>query len=161
MTISIEVARVADAEALVAVQIAAFHHDSVLYPQVEIGGPTGYDSLEHTRAAIEKDDCYTICYDGQIVGVMVVFDKGNGHVHLDLIAIDPAYHNRGIGTQAIHFLEQTYPATLWTLDTPEWAIRNQHFYEKLGFVKVGQTVLPDITLFAYEKRLPARAAQTG
>jgi hypothetical protein len=35
MNIAFEHATIADAEALVAVQIAAFHHDAVLYPGVE------------------------------------------------------------------------------------------------------------------------------
>jgi hypothetical protein len=33
----------------------------------------------------------------------------------------------------------------WTLGTPSWAFRNQHFYEKLGFVKIRETeVDPDL-----------------
>jgi ribosomal protein S18 acetylase RimI-like enzyme len=151
--ITFERARAADAEALVSAQIAAFHHDSVLYPGVEIGGPPGYDSVEHMLAKIGEDECYAIVCAGQIIGGIVVFDLGDGHFHLDLIAIDPAYQNRGIGTQAIRFIEQAYPATKWSLDTPAWAVRNQHFYEKFGFVKVGEEAFPDITLFQYEKRL--------
>ena len=88
---------------------------------------------------------------GQIIGGFVVFDRGQGHVHVDLIFIDPVYHNRGIGTRAMQFLEQTYSATRWTLNTPTWAIRNQHFYEKLGYVKVKEETHPDIILFWYEK----------
>ena len=34
-----------DAEALVKIAVEAFHHDSVLYPDIEIGGPPGYDSV--------------------------------------------------------------------------------------------------------------------
>jgi hypothetical protein len=30
-------------------------------------------------------------------------------------------------------------AKKWILGTPSWAIRNQHFYEKMGFVKVRET----------------------
>jgi len=38
------------------------------------------------------------------------------------------------------------------LDTPVYATRNQHFYERLGFVRTGETVFPDITLIHYEHR---------
>ncbi len=38
--------------------------------------------------------------------------------------------------------------------TPADAIRNQHFYEKFGYVKTGEEAHPDITLIAYEKRAP-------
>lgn len=153
MGITFERAAAADAEALVKAQIAAFHYDSVLYPGVEIGGPPGYDSVESTCKKIEEGLSYTIVDAGQIIGGMVAFDMGDGHVHLDLIFIEPAYHNRSIGTQAMSFLEQAHPAGLWTLDTPSWAIRNQHFYEKLGYVKVKEETYPDIVLFGYEKSI--------
>lgn len=151
MNIAFERATVADAEALVNAQIAAFHHDAVLYPGIAIGGPPGYDSVEHTRTKIGEVLGCKIVDAGQIIGGFVVFDRGQGHVHVDLIFIAPAYHNCGIGTRAMQFLEQTYPATRWTLNTPAWAIRNQHFYEKLGYVKVKEETHPDIILFWYEK----------
>jgi len=143
-----------DVDTLVKAQIAAFHHDSVLYPDVEIGGPPGYDSVEDTLDKLQDSLYYTILCDGQIVGGMVVYDMGEGRVHLDLIYIVPAYQGTGIGSQAMDFLEQTYAvATRWTLDTPSWAVRNQHFYEKFGYVKMGEHPADDIILFAYEKRV--------
>jgi GNAT superfamily N-acetyltransferase len=151
MNISIERATVADAESLVSVQIAAFHHDAVMYPGVKIGGPPGYESVEQMREKIQQDETYKIVHDGRCIGGIVVFDKEQGHYHLDVIFLDPAYHNRGIGSQAMHFLEQTYPARLWTLDTPKYAVRNQHFYEKFGYVKVREHEYDGTPLFAYEK----------
>ncbi len=152
MQITFEPASDADAEALVQIQIAAFHHDSVLYPTVALGGPPGYDSVEQMRTNIAQHPCYKMLYGGRPIGVMVIVDQAEEHTHLDVIAIDPSYHNRGFGTLAMQFLEQAHPARRYTLDTPSWAVRNQHFYEKLGYVKVGETAYPDITLFAYEKR---------
>ena len=151
MRILIEPATPADAERLVAVQIAAFHHDAVIYPGVAIGGPPGYDSVENLLQKIKEGDYYKIMVEGQIIGGIAVFDLGEGHFHLDLLYIEPAYHNRGIGTQAMHFIEGTYHATKWSLHTPGYAIRNQHFYEKFGYVKVGEEEYPDLTLLAYEK----------
>jgi ribosomal protein S18 acetylase RimI-like enzyme len=152
MQVSFEPADEADAELLVQIQIAAFHHDSVLYPEIEPGGPPGYDSVDQMRKNIARHPCYKILYGGHPIGVMVIVAEGDGHTHLDVIAIDPRYHNRGVGTIAMQFLERAHPALRYTLDTPSWAVRNQHFYEKLGYVKVGETSYPDITLFAYEKR---------
>lgn len=150
--VTFERAGPADAEELVRIQIAAFHHDSVLYPEVALGGPPGYDSVEHMLGSIARHVCYKILLDGRPIGVLVIFDEGAGHAHLDVIAIDPAYHNRGVGTQAMRFFEQAHPAARYTLDTPGWAVRNQHFYEKLGYVRVGETAYPDLILLAYEKR---------
>jgi len=154
MTISIERATTADAEILVSLQIASFHYDSQLYPQVEIGGPPGYDSVESMLTKIQEDVCYKIVDDGRIVGGICLFEKSPDHYHLDVIFIAPAEQNRGIGTLAIHFIERTHPASHWSLDTPQWAVRNQHFYEKLGYVRGHAFVVEDGTpLFAYEKHI--------
>ncbi len=151
MQITFERATAADAEALVNVQIAAFHEDARLYPGVEIGGPPGYDSVESTLQKIAEDDFYKIVYEEQIIGGIVVFDEGQGHFHLDLIYLAPDYHGRGIGTRAMEFIERSYPATKWSLDTPGYATRNHHFYEKFGYVKVGEEARDGIILIAYEK----------
>lgn len=143
-----------DAAALVKIQIAAFHDDARLYPGVEIGGPPGYNSLEAQLKKIAEAETYKIVVDGQIVGGIVVYNQGEGHYHLDLLYVDPAYHNRAIGSQAMTFIHQTYPATRWTLDTPGYATRNHHFYEKFGYVKTAEHVMDDgFVLVAYEKRM--------
>ena len=151
MTVTFERATPADAEDMVQMQIVAFHDDARLYPGVELGGPPGYDSVDVMLQKIKDNECYKIVYEGRIIGGIIVVDEGQGHFHLDVLNIDPQYHNLGIGTQAMHFIEQTYPATKWTLDTPGYAIRNQHFYEKLGYVKVKEAYYDDFLLFAYEK----------
>jgi GNAT superfamily N-acetyltransferase len=155
MQLRFEQATTADAAELVQIQIAAFHHDSVLYPQVAPGGPSGYDSIERMRTQIAQHPCYRLIYGEQTIGLMIIFDQGEEHIHLDVIAIEPRYHNCGFGTLAMKFLEQAHPATRYTLDTPTWALRNQHFYEKLGYVKIGEVAYAEISLFAYEKQVVA------
>lgn len=142
-----------DAEGLVKAQIAAFHYDEVLYPGVGEGGPPGYDSVELALKRMGQDEFYKIVVDGQIVGGIILFSKDDGHWHLDLLNIVPECQNRGIGKQAMAFIEQAYPATKWTLDTPGYAIRNQHFYETCGYVAVGIRQEPDMTVIEYEKRV--------
>jgi GNAT superfamily N-acetyltransferase len=156
MPTTFERATPVDAEALLQAQIRAFHDDARLYPGVELGGPPGYDSLETVLKKMQQEEYFTVRYDGQIVGGIVVEVKGEGHCHLDILFVDPDYHNLGIGSQAMQFLYKTYDATKWTLDTPLYAVRNQHFYEKFGFVKVGQwdeEGAEGITLIAYEMNL--------
>jgi ribosomal protein S18 acetylase RimI-like enzyme len=153
MSIDFEKATPGDAEDLAKVQIAAFHDDARLYPGVEIGGPPGYDSVEAMLATIARGECHKVSLDDEIIGAITVVDQGEGHFHLDVLAIDPAHHNMGVGTQAMGFIERAFPATIWTLETPTFATRDQHFYEKLGYVRVGERVSPDITSIQYEKRL--------
>lgn len=142
-----------DAAALVAAQIAAFHHDFVLYPAVELSGPPGYDSVDAMLKKIADDECYTITVNEVCVGGIVLFAQADNHVHLDVIFIDPAYHNQGIGTLAMQFIEQAHPAAYWTLDTPAYALRNQHFYEKFGYIKVAEHIYEgdNTPLYRYEK----------
>ncbi len=151
MNVTIERATAADVERLVEVQVAAFHEDARIYPGVSLGGPPGYDSVKETLAKIMETDYYKILADGEIVGGVAVFNQGGGWFHLDVIFIDPAYHNKGIGTQAMQFIERTFPAKRWTLNTPDYAIRNHHFYEKFGYVRVGSAPFEDFVLLDYEK----------
>jgi GNAT superfamily N-acetyltransferase len=152
MNVLFERAADADAEALVAVQIAAFHSNAPIFG-IELSGPPGYDSPGHARSLMQQHSYYKIVADGQIIGGIVVCDQGEGHFLLDLLYIDPRFHKLGIGTRAMQFIEQTFPAKKWSLDTPAWAIRNQHFYEKRGYVKVSEEKFPGITMFAYEKHI--------
>lgn len=161
MNISIERAITTDAETLVSVQIAAFHHDAQIYPGVEIGGPSGYDSVDQMLQKIQNDDCYKILADGQCIGGVVVFDMGRGHYHLDVIFVDPAYHRHGVGTQAMQYVEKMYSASRWTLDTPRWAVRNHGFYEKLGYVKEHEFEHDGTPLIAYVKHVAHGAQNPG
>lgn len=152
MNVTIERSVHQEAEELVRVQVESFHSDAVLYPGVEKGGPPGYDSVDRMRRKIAEDVTYTIRADGKIVGGVMLFEKEAGHLHLDVFFVDPSLHSKGIGSKAMTFLAETYPGVRWTLDTPVYALRNHHFYEKFGFVRVGQTFEPDgFALYAYEK----------
>jgi GNAT superfamily N-acetyltransferase len=155
MEITFERATLTDAQALTNAQIRAFHNDAVIYPGAKVDGPPGYDSVDETLKDIAKYPYYKILCDGQIVGGIIIFDRGGGHLHLDRIYIDPDYHNRGIGSQAMQFIEAEHPAPLWTLDTPAYAVRNHHFYEKFGYVKVGEKEesVGGLILICYEKRI--------
>lgn len=158
MEIRFEKALADDAKKLVEIQIRAFHSDVLLYPDVAEGGPPDYDSVEVMLDDIEKGYCHKILADGAIVGGIVVFPREEGHFHLHIIQIEPAFHGKGIGKKAMAFIEATYPAKKWTLDTPAYAIRNQHFYETLGYVKVGEATEPDgLLLYSYEKIMPTLA----
>jgi hypothetical protein len=91
-------------------------------------------------------DYYKILLDGTIVGGIFVSSRGKQHRILERIFVDPPYHNQGIGSQAMTFLWKLYPdVRLWTLGTPEWNVRTQHFYQKLGFIQVGWEIVKEVS----------------
>ena len=84
-------------------------------------------------------DRYTIRSGAAIVGGIVIWQFEQGHNVLGLLFVDPACQNSGLGRRAWQFLEAAYPNTArWSLVTPSWSRRNQHFYEQVcGFQQVG------------------------
>jgi ribosomal protein S18 acetylase RimI-like enzyme len=139
--IEIKRATLQDAAQLTEIQTRTFQDDNKRKPLgCSLEGPPGHDSVDWNAGWIIKTPYFKILLDGQLVGGIIVFDMGRGHYELGRIYVDPDFQDRGIGQQAV---EQMFDAFLdavrWTVGTPSWAIRNQHFYEKVGFVKVGET----------------------
>lgn len=148
--ISIKKADLEDASDLVNIKIRAFSKEVELYGY----GPPGYDSLENQERGIMNGNSFKILDDEKIIGGIGIEDVGEGHYRLGGIYIELEYQNKGIGTVAMKFLFNEFPqAVKWALETPYLSFRNHHFYEKMGFVKVGETE-PDMEgfyLYLYEK----------
>ena len=135
--IRFEKARPADAKGLALASWRAFDND-VHYGARGKGGPPGYKSEKWQSKMMRIGKYYKMMDEYRIIGGFIIFDKRNGHYELGRIFIDPAYQNQGIGAQAIEFMEEAFPqATRWTLGTPRWNKRTQHFYEKMGYIKIG------------------------
>jgi GNAT superfamily N-acetyltransferase len=82
---------------------------------------------------------------------IIAFTMKPGHYNLGRIYIDPDYQNKGIGAQTMKFIESAFrDSQKWTLGTPKLAFRNHHFYEKLGYVRIGDDG-PDG--YIYEKNM--------
>ena len=146
-------ASTADAEVLTTISKQCFDDDSRRWLGQSGGGPPGYDSVEWQQNAMNWGDYFKIVVDGEIVGGIIVTRQGPGHYEIGRIYLDSAYQNQGIGTQAMRFIEEQYPlATKLTLDTPAWAKRNHHFYEKLGYRRIGEVAVEEFNLILYEKR---------
>ncbi|MFD2875681.1 GNAT family N-acetyltransferase [Paenibacillus rhizoplanae] len=76
--------------------------------------------------------------------------------------IDPLYQNQGFGHEALHFLFVQYPAAKrWTLDTPSWAVRNHHFYEKHGFIRIGEIYDAESSQSIWEYERTGPLAEAG
>ena len=89
--IELRIAGPADAEVLVETCISAFHADhEFLLPGTPPGGPPGYDSPEWQIEMMKQGFYYTILYEGEIVGGLILFDlskfgRAPGHWNLGRI----------------------------------------------------------------------------
>jgi ribosomal protein S18 acetylase RimI-like enzyme len=140
--VTLEQARMQDATQLAEISKRAFHSDVHVGAPTkgEGGGPPGYDSPEFQARMMKVCRYYKMIYNGQIVGGLIASRKKLGHYQLERIFVEPEYHNRGMGTEAMKQVFVMFPdAKIWTLGTPEWNVRTKHFYEKLGFVQIGWT----------------------
>jgi ribosomal protein S18 acetylase RimI-like enzyme len=139
--IKIEKANREDAEKLTQIQKRTFNDDNKLKPpECSMEGPPGSDSVKWNLNLIGKTSYYKILAGDQIVGGLIVFDMGENQYELGRIWVDPDLQNQGIGQQAIKLMFSHFPdARKWILGTHSWAIRNQHFYEKMGYVKIRET----------------------
>ncbi len=140
-----------DEEILKNIAVRAFQDDKDKYGSF----PPGINFVDWHKSQIHSGMYYKILFKNMIIGGIRLFDKNNGHYRLGAIFISPDYQNKGIGHKAIEFIENLYPnAKKWSLDTPYQNYRNHYFYEKHGYVKVGE-IQPnkkeDFYLFLYEK----------
>lgn len=128
-------ATVNDIDEFMRAKIEAFSDDVKQYGF----GPTGYDDYEKEKANIQNYPTYKILFDGKIIGGITCCNAGDFY-WLGGIYIMPSYQNLGIGAKAITFIENEFPdATCWRLHTPYKNYRNHHFYEKMGYRKIGET----------------------
>jgi RimJ/RimL family protein N-acetyltransferase len=134
-----KIATPSDANTLAEISKRAFHSDITCGGQSE-GGPPGYESAQWQAFIMKKSKYYTFSIGELIVGGAIVFNKGKGHYYLGRIFIDPEYHRKGIGTEAMQLLLRKYSdARRWTLETPPWNIRTKAFYQKLGFIIIRES----------------------
>jgi GNAT superfamily N-acetyltransferase len=156
---TVELARPDEAQALTSVQTATFDDDTQRHLGKPRGGPFGYDSLEFCEALIAEGRMYAIKEDGAIIGGAFVTERDEGTITINRLFIAPGQQGKGIGRRALLALEARFPkATSFVLDTPIWAERNQHFYESLGYRRVGESLEKEhgFMLIIYEKRRGGR-----
>jgi len=145
-------AKIDDVDEYMEAKIDAFSDDIKNYGF----GPSGYDNYEKEIKNIRNYPTYKIVLDGYIIGGITCGDIGDGVFWLGGIYISKQHQNLGIGAKAIGFIEKEFPqAKIWRLHTPYKNYRNHHFYEKMGYRKIGET-LPKVDkggfyLFEYEK----------
>ncbi len=126
-----------DATKLAEISKQAFEND-VQYGAPGPGGPPGYDSAAWQSKMMRLGEYYKIDIDGEIIGGLIVFRKQPREYEVGRIFLAPPFQNHGFGRQVFEFLWAAYPLVKrWTLDTPQWNVRNRHFYQSVGFREIG------------------------
>lgn len=139
---------------LTAIQTRCFDIENQRHLSREKGGPEGYDSREWAEAMVREGRYLGVRVGEELVGGLVVKRIDEKTIRLNRLFIAQEWQGKGVGKKAMELLEMRYPEIeRWVLDTPEWAIRNQHFYSRLGFVKIDEIYEPseDFNLFIFEK----------
>ena len=152
---TVEQARPDEAEALTSIQTSTFDDDTARHLGKPRGGPYGYDSIAFCEALIAEGRMYAIKEDGAIIGGAFVTERDEGTISINRLFIAPGQQGKGHGGKALLALEARFPdAERFVLDTPIWAARNQHFYESLGYRRVGESLEKEhgFMLLIYEKR---------
>lgn len=150
--ICIQKAKDEDAKDIIKCKIDAFREEVKLYGF----GPPDYDSLEGMIKLIKEENYFKILDKEKIIGGIRVRDNGEGQYWIGAIYIYMISQNKGVGTKVMKLLfDEFKDAKKWSLETSYLNFRNHHFYEKLGFIKFGETK-PDVMkngfhLFKYEK----------
>jgi GNAT superfamily N-acetyltransferase len=178
--VQLEVATPEDAGPLTVVAALAFFDDRKWMPGETVAeiramddpskGPP-HTSYEWTRQAIDKLNAdsadtpstyYKVLLGNTVLvgGLLVIAspDLGEGEWRCEGIFVDPDYHDRGVGQEILRAMYRLHPDVVrWSLGTPEWAVRNRHFYEKMGFTLFEITDVDPETgwrSYEYENVLP-------
>ncbi|MFX1577107.1 MAG: GNAT family N-acetyltransferase [Promethearchaeota archaeon] len=147
----------ADIPVMTDVMTRSFDDDSRRFQGKPEGGPDGYNDGRFFTLWMQKGRCWKILYGERIIGAFLIFENypQKGSNVLGTIFLDPEFQNQGIGSFVMNYVHRTFPAKRWVLDTPEWHTRNHHFYEKLGYRKVGEQEEPHagFKLRIYQKEM--------
>ena len=127
----------------------AFYADFLRY-----GYCPGYHRpKERVLASLARYEDYLIYLGAEPVGDVGVRCDPGGVCHLGALCVVPEYQGRGIGTQALAFVLRRYAdASAFTLETPADKPENRRFYERAGFIPVGEKEDAGVRLVEYVKR---------
>lgn len=150
MDIKFERATIDDIEALINVRNQSFYSDYVKY-----GECPGYNiSKENMTNSILNTISYKIICNNEIVGNISIKDNHDNTYCIGCLCVIPDYENKGIGKEAIRFIESELPnSTVWNLETPVDKRRNHYFYKKAGYSIVDEFMDGSVKLALFEKKI--------
>ena len=150
--VAISSAEISEAKMLKDISMSAFKQNFERYGHY----PPGIESIQWHQDKIKNDIYYKILYDSRIVGGVYLKLYPNNEMKIEYLFLRPEYHGRKIGAKVMTLIEEKHKEIKkWFLFTPFKDFHNHHFYEKLGYLKVGEMKpdeRSDFKLFQYEKK---------
>ncbi|MEH6908438.1 GNAT family N-acetyltransferase [Neobacillus drentensis] len=153
MEVSIKKTKLDEIEDLLAIQKDVFAEDYALYEDHD-STPVN-ETTEKLIENIERFFHFTIWLDNDIIGAIDIRPLADKRLRLSKLFLRNEYQNKGLGSKIFQLMESEFPLIKdWSLYTPYLNKRNHHFYEKLGYKKIGEVqVTEKLQLFKYEKIL--------
>ncbi|MEH7074247.1 GNAT family N-acetyltransferase [Neobacillus drentensis] len=151
MKLSIKKSKLEDVEELLAIQKEAFAEDYALYED-HASTPVN-ETAEKLIENIERFFHYTIWWGNEVIGAVDLRPLDENRLRLSKLFLRTDFQNKGLGSKSIKLIESEFPLIKdWSLYTPYLNKRNHHFYEKLGYKKIGEVQITEkLQLFKYEK----------
>lgn len=118
----------------------------------ESGGPNGYDDYDFHLGHQKKGSLYSLLNGENIVGGAILEEDGDS-LNVYRIFVSTKEFRKGYGLRLMELIEEYFPeAKVFKLDTPEWNVRTNSFYQKCGYTAVGREHIPEFDLILYEKK---------
>lgn len=151
MKVQIILANKKSAEDLKNISINAFKNGFEKYGHY----PPGIESLDWHLSEIKKEYYYQIKYENKLAGGICLVPTDKDHMEIKYFFIGSKFQNIKIGSKVIKLIENKYDSIKNRyLVTPYKEYRNHHFYEKLGYIKIGEIKENpdnDFKLYEYQK----------
>ncbi len=101
----------------------------------------------HTETA-RQGHLYKLTDEGLTVGGAILFLQADA-LNIGRIFVAPEHFRKGYGSFMMQEIESMFPGVKeFTLDTPDWNVRTNSFYTKLGYTEINR----DSGLVYYSKR---------
>jgi GNAT superfamily N-acetyltransferase len=141
LKVELQKAALSDAKELYDIQVKAFM--PILNKYQDYDTNPANENIERLISRINHPygGFYKILYDNRLIGaIRVIWKEETTRFGISPMFILPEYQGKGIAQKTIEMVEEMHPqATVWELSTILEEERNCYLYEKMGYVKTGET----------------------
>jgi N-acetylglutamate synthase-like GNAT family acetyltransferase len=129
-----------DAEEILALQKRAYKQEAEFYNNFSIQPLTM--TIEETIKDFKKCIVLKAVEDGKIIGSARAYEA-SGTCYVGKLMVEPGMQNKGLGTQLMKEIEKCFIGIRrFELFTGYKSVKNIHLYEKLGYKKIREELIP-------------------